>query len=158
MPERFGSSGILRDSNKDGQYKKLDLHFARKQGKERHVTCPRCITRKHNGISNSILVIWKAKTKPFCAMWVPDNIMAWKESTSARLWIEDACENKIVYEENDTRKRKSNDIPPKHQNKKRLRFRKRCLRNIALMSGCLGLQIRIIQTCKVSSLPCTLPA
>ena len=97
---------------------KLDPHFARKQGKERHVTCPRCITRKHNGISNSILVIWKAKTKPFCAMWVPDNIMAWKESTSAKLWIEDACQNKIIFQENNTRKRKSNDIPPKHQNKK----------------------------------------
>ena len=56
--------------------KKLDPHFARKQGKERHVTCPWCITRKHNGISNSILAICKAKNKPFGAIRVPDNIMA----------------------------------------------------------------------------------
>ena len=54
----------------------LDPHFARKQGKERHVTCPWCITSKHNGISNSILAICKAKNKPFGAIRVPDNIMA----------------------------------------------------------------------------------
>ena len=42
--------------------------------------------------------------------------------------------------------------------KNRFRLRKRYFRSIALMSGCLDLQIRAIQTSRDSSLPCTLLA
>ena len=72
--------------------------------------------------------------------------------------IEDACEMLHLIEKTIPAKKKR--YPKKTSNswKFRFRLRKRYLQSMAMMSGCLDLQIRAIQTSRDSSLSCTLLA